>query len=88
MGEVRRGHHGELMRALRVAIAHVEGSLADHPEDRALVRALAHLWSAHDELELSWEEGALPSLGRTTTAAPRAAVAPVAIHRKDQPQRS
>jgi hypothetical protein len=40
----------EVMAALRVSIARLAD--AGSADDRALHRALAHLWSAHDELEL------------------------------------
>ena len=43
----------ELMTALRASIARLSESRS---EDRALTRALAHLWSAIDELELVSEE--------------------------------
>ncbi len=42
----------ELMRAVRESIERVQSSTAIVPEDRTLTRALAHLWSAYDELEL------------------------------------
>lgn len=41
-----------LMRAVTEAIEGVELSLALAPNDRTLARALAHLWSAYDELEM------------------------------------
>ncbi len=40
----------ELMRMVQRSIAAVEESLAQLPDERALTRILAHLWSAHDEL--------------------------------------
>jgi hypothetical protein len=40
----------ELMAELRASIARLAES--PQPEDRTLTRALAHLWSAYDELEL------------------------------------
>jgi hypothetical protein len=40
------------MQLVRDSIVQVESSVADHGESRALTRVLAHLWSAHDELEL------------------------------------
>ena len=43
----------ELMNLLRASIARLSESRTD---DRALTRALAHLWSAHDELELATGE--------------------------------
>ncbi len=43
----------ELMTALRASIARLTESGRD---DRALTRALAHLWSAIDELEMLTEE--------------------------------
>ncbi len=43
----------ELMIALRAQIARLSEA---RTEDRALTRALAHLWSALDELELLTEE--------------------------------
>lgn len=43
----------ELMDALRASIARLSERRSD---DRALTRALAHLWSALDELELLTEE--------------------------------
>jgi hypothetical protein len=49
MGVQRRA---QLMRGIRLAIAQLEDSLVENAEERALVRALAHLWSAHDEIEL------------------------------------
>jgi hypothetical protein len=41
-----------LMGSIRESIAEIEGSLVEHEHTRALARVLAHLWSAHDELEL------------------------------------
>lgn len=41
-----------LMRAVRESIERVQSTTTLVPEDRALVRALAHLWSAYDEIEL------------------------------------
>jgi hypothetical protein len=49
MGEQR---WAELMRAIRNAITQCEDSEGEEMEQRVLVRVLAHLWSAHDELEL------------------------------------
>lgn len=43
----------ELMTALRASIARLSETRSD---DRALTRALAHLWSAIDELEMLTEE--------------------------------
>lgn len=43
----------ELMTALRASIARLSETRSD---DRALTRALAHLWSAIDELEMLSEE--------------------------------
>lgn len=43
----------ELMTALRASIARLTETATD---DRALTRALAHLWSAIDELEMLTEE--------------------------------
>lgn len=43
----------ELMAALRASIARLTES---RTEDRALTRALAHLWSAVDELEMLSDE--------------------------------
>ncbi len=40
-----------MMTAIRDSIARVQTSAGAEP-DRALTRVLAHLWSAHDELEL------------------------------------
>ncbi|HEX8953058.1 MAG TPA: hypothetical protein VF945_14485 [Polyangia bacterium] len=48
----------ELMTALRASIARLaESRTAD---ERTLTRALAHLWSAHDELELLSDERLAP----------------------------
>jgi hypothetical protein len=44
----------ELMLALRDSIARLAESRGS--DERALRRALAHLWSAHDELELFTQE--------------------------------
>jgi hypothetical protein len=41
-----------LMQSVRDSIERVELSLALAPEDRTLTRALAHLCSAYDELEM------------------------------------
>lgn len=41
-----------LMQAVRESIERVQSSTAFVPDDRTLTRALAHLWSAYDELEL------------------------------------
>ena len=49
-----RGDLNELMNALRASIARLTNS--GTTRDRALTRALAHLWSAHDELELLTQE--------------------------------
>lgn len=40
-----------MMKAIRDSIAQVQTSAGD-AQDRAITRALAHLWSAYDELEL------------------------------------
>lgn len=40
-----------MLKLIREAIAHVQTS-ADNEPDRALTRVMAHLWSAHDEVEL------------------------------------
>jgi hypothetical protein len=41
-----------MMATLHESIARVEQSVGAHPDNRALARMLAHLWSAHDELAL------------------------------------
>lgn len=41
----------KLMRAVRESIERVRASAPDQ-QDRGVTRVLAHLWSAHDELEL------------------------------------
>ena len=47
----------ELMSALRASIARLTETRTD---ERTLTRALAHLWSAVDELELLTEERLVP----------------------------
>jgi len=47
----------ELMTALRASIARLTETRTD---ERTLTRALAHLWSAVDELELLTEERLVP----------------------------
>ena len=41
-----------LMRMLRDSIERVQSSKVSVDDNRALARALAHLWSAHDEIAL------------------------------------
>ena len=48
-----------LMRSVMESIVHVQGSAVSAPEARAIDRVLAHLWSAHDELELLGGKNAL-----------------------------
>jgi hypothetical protein len=50
-----------LMRAVRESIERVESTTASAPDDRTLSRALAHLWSAYDELELFARERLCPA---------------------------
>jgi hypothetical protein len=47
----------QLMTALRASIARLTET---RTEDRAMTRALAHLWSAVDELEMLSEERLVP----------------------------
>ena len=48
-----------LMRSVMESIVHVQGSAVSAAEARAIDRVLAHLWSAHDELELLGGKNAL-----------------------------
>jgi hypothetical protein len=48
-GIMARDELMELMARVRSSIASLTARASD---DRALTRAMAHLWSAHDELEL------------------------------------
>ena len=41
----------KLLQVVRESIVHVRATASDSFEQAVLQRALAHLWSAHDELE-------------------------------------
>ncbi len=45
-----------LMRTVRQSIEQIKASAAFEPDDRALTRILAHLWSAYDELDVARRE--------------------------------
>jgi hypothetical protein len=42
----------QLLKSIRESIARTESSSRQHQDERVVKRVLAHLWSAHDELEL------------------------------------
>ncbi len=52
-----------MMTAIRESIARVQTSAGAQP-DRAMTRVLAHLWSAHDELELCRRDAQLRAANR------------------------
>jgi len=51
-----------MMKVIRESIAQVQTSAGEAP-DRALTRVIAHLWSAHDELELCRRDGHARPIG-------------------------
>jgi hypothetical protein len=51
-----------MMMLIRESIDQLQTSASAAP-DRAVTRALAHLWSAHDELELCRRDGRARALG-------------------------
>jgi hypothetical protein len=44
--------HTDLLSRIRDSIDQAASALPDARDQRAITRVLAHLWSAHDELEL------------------------------------